>query len=261
MAVLYARADRDGWRGARGLARRRAGRGGGWEYHWSLLPLRSKEVLLALNSSCEPKATPALVEELADLPIKARTAAMDRLAALEEVEALCSSSPLTKDEAVRSVAASRSVSARTIWNWFRMVEGAHRRDWPAALAPRNARGAKPDVRQPLDERFWDAFYADFMRQAQPSFTACYRRTADVAAREGWDIPAERTFQRRCNEGVPKAAMVLAREGLDALKRLYPAQRRSKTHLHALEWVNGDGRTARRRDRRWSPAKTSSAASC
>ena len=43
---VTAMADRLGWRQNPKAARRRAGRGGGWEYHWHLLPDRARMHLL-----------------------------------------------------------------------------------------------------------------------------------------------------------------------------------------------------------------------
>ncbi|MDA0654725.1 MAG: Mu transposase C-terminal domain-containing protein, partial [Proteobacteria bacterium] len=42
---------------------------------------------------------------------------------------------------------------------------------------------------------------------------------------------------------PQAVAVLARQGREALKRLYPAQERDRTQFHALEAVNADGHKA------------------
>ena len=39
-------ADRLGWRCNPALARRRSGRGGGWEYSWQLFPSRAQRKLL-----------------------------------------------------------------------------------------------------------------------------------------------------------------------------------------------------------------------
>jgi len=48
-------ADRCGWRGHPEFARRRAGRGGGWEYHWKLFPLRAQKKLIAETNKVEPE--------------------------------------------------------------------------------------------------------------------------------------------------------------------------------------------------------------
>ena len=39
-------ADRQGWRFIEGCAKRKVGRGGGWKYHWSVLPLAARSKLL-----------------------------------------------------------------------------------------------------------------------------------------------------------------------------------------------------------------------
>ena len=43
---VNAHADRMGWRCNPALARRRSGRGGGWEYSWQLFPSRAQRKLL-----------------------------------------------------------------------------------------------------------------------------------------------------------------------------------------------------------------------
>ncbi|MEO0678833.1 MAG: transposase domain-containing protein [Pseudomonadota bacterium] len=241
---VNALAERAGWKRDGDRARKRDGRGGGWEFHYTLLPLAAQRRLQAAPKAPAPATAPKGVEvspwqRFEAATLGARGKATSRLEALADVDRLVEAG-LTKDEAVREVAADRSVSARSIWNWFKLVEGAPREDWLPLLLPGHVRGPRAAKRQEIDGDFWDAFRAHYMRQAQPSFATAFRQTAAVAAKEGWAIPPERTFQRRFFEATPKLAIVLAREGVDAVKRLYPAQRRVKSHLHALEWVNADG---------------------
>ncbi|VEJ45443.1 Bacteriophage Mu transposase [Bartonella vinsonii] len=48
------------------------------------------------------------------------------------------------------------------------------------------------------------------------------------------------MQRHFKAQVSKAVVVLAREGEEKAKKLYPAQRRDRSNLHALQAVNMDG---------------------
>jgi transposase InsO family protein len=61
----------------------------------------------------------------------------------------------------------------------------------------------------------------------------------MAKAQGWTLPSARTAQRRL-EALPSELVTLERQGEEALKRLYPAQRRSVGHLRALAVVNADG---------------------
>jgi hypothetical protein len=63
----------------------------------------------------------------------------------------------------------------------------------------------------------------------------------AAKKEGWvPIASERALRRRLDAEVPKAVQVLARMGKDKAKTLFPAQRRTRAHLQAMEAVNMDG---------------------
>jgi len=235
-------ADAQGWRDRAGLARRRKGKGGGWEYSRRAFPAAAQARIAA---QARAPAAPPPQDAEADwarwhaATDAARAKAQRRLDALAQVEMLVDGG-LTKQAAVRDTANAMGVAARSLWNWCAAVEFLPRADWAPALLERRDAGPKPAQRGAVDGDFWDAFRAAYMRQAQPSFADCFRKTAAVAAREGWSVPAERTFHRRFFEATDKLSLTLAREGLQAASRLYPAQRRSRAHLHALEWVNADG---------------------
>lgn len=238
-------AKRLDWRAAEGFARRRQGRGGGWEYHWKLLPVAAQKKLLA-DASME--AHPAGRAPVSDrdgawawfegLPEAVKQKAEDRLKALKDVEALVGAGH-RKSAAVGDVARLIGVSEASIWNWYRAVEGVRADDWLAYLAPRH-RGARRNVtRTECSEKFWDHVKSDYLRLEAPSFSSCYRRALVVAQREGWKVVPEATARRRLKQEVSPVTQVLARKGLEAMKRLYPAQTRDKTALHALEAVNAD----------------------
>lgn len=224
-----------------GRARMRKGRGGGWEYHWTALPLAAQRKLL---TSARPRPAPAAPKDRGELwvwyeglpeAVQARAAA--RLAALHEVMAL--EPRLGRDLAVREVARLRGLGARTLWSWFALIEAVRSDDWLPALAPRHRAAPRDSGRAEFDEAAFDWLKADYLRPAGPSFSSCYRRAVAVARDKGWQLAPERTMRRRLDERVSQLTQVLARKGAEALKRLYPPQVRDKTALVALEAVNAD----------------------
>ncbi|WP_333827743.1 transposase domain-containing protein [Pararhodobacter sp.] len=222
------------------LARRRSGRGGGWEYHWSALPLAARKALLAEAQMPAPAPVidrGALWAWFEGLPEAVQDRARARLRCVQSVEAL--EPHLSRDLAVREVAQTEGVGARTLWNWMGLIEGVRRDDRLPHLAPRHRAVQRKVVRADFDEEAFDWLKSDYLRLAGPSFSSCYRRAARVAREKVWTLAPERTMRRYLDARVSQPVQVLARKGLEALKRMYPPQVRDKTALHALEVVNGD----------------------
>lgn len=241
---VNALAERLNWRGRSTLARRREGRGGGWEYHWRLFPSRAQRALLARTAAPTPERPQtddmdrtAAWEWYESLPETTQEVARARLHVLLKVEALAPA--VTKFGAAHEIARAEGVGCRSIWNWFAMIEGVRRDDWLPYLAPRHRLAHRKPTKKPMDPEFFDVLKADYLRPAAPSFTSCYRRAIRVAAKNGWQTVDERTARRRLQTEVSKPTQILARKGIDALKRLYPSQARDKTDLHALQAVNAD----------------------
>lgn len=252
------RAADEGWQGRLDLARQPLARrqGGGWEYHVTVLPLEAQRDLVfrrdaarragAGEASAVPGAVPgegataaswAWFDRQADA-IKAT--ARHRLAVIEQVEALVRGGA-GKHLAVHEVVAAetragRQTSARSIWRWMEAAERRARADRLPALAPHFA-GRTVTVDCP--QQAWEMLKADYLRLDQPSFQACLRRLRRAAAERGWALPAARTLQRRI-EALPVAVVTLARQGAEALKRMYPAQERDRSVFCALEGINMDG---------------------
>lgn len=168
-------------------------------------------------------------------PASVRAEAEARLAALDAVEALVAAGT-PRREAVDRVAAERGIGRATLYRYVRAVAGLARADWLPALAPRRGGSRQPAE---LPAEAWSALIADYLRPARPAFTDCYRRLAVLAAEHGWPIPSERTLLRRV-QALPEAPRVLARDGVEALRRLYPAQQRDRGVFHALQAVCADG---------------------
>ncbi len=229
-----------GWRAASKFARRRAGKGGGWEYSWKLFPNRAQQALV--KQAVAPKAAAARARDEVwswydALPEAVKAKAVARLLAIQKVETL--EGAIGRFLAVAQVAQLDGVGARTIWSWFTMIEGIPAHDRLAYLAPRNRAAEKRPRAKECSPEFFELLKSDYLRLEAPPFTDCYRRTTRIAKERGLDILPERTMRRHLDASVSRVSQVLARQGVDAVKRLFPAQVRDKTCLHALQAVNAD----------------------
>ncbi|MEW6490519.1 MAG: transposase domain-containing protein [Thermodesulfobacteriota bacterium] len=127
----------------------------------------------------------------------------------------------------------------TLYRWGQMVAGVERADWLAYLAPQLGAGGR--ARAELDPAAWELFKADYLRLERPAVRECHERLVRAAAARGWAVPSPKTFERRVRE-MPLATRVLARQGVEALARMFPAQERDRSCFRALEAVNADGHT-------------------
>lgn len=233
--------NRLNWRAQPDFARRRKGRGGGWEYHWKLFPLEAQKRLLAEVSvkPTRPKMDRSLVWEWYDrLPQRDKDKAHRRLTIIQQVEAL-GDTHTGRDFAARQVGRMHGVTARTIWNWFAMIDGVRLDDRLPHLAPGYRMKKRGGPKRDCSPEFWDTLKSDYLRLEGPSFASCYRRAVRMGAANGWAILKKRTASRRLHAEVSKTTIILCRKGVDALKAMYPPQTRDKSHLHAMEWVNAD----------------------
>lgn len=244
-AGVLAIAERQSWADPRREGqqwRRRSGRGGGAEFHTSVLPCTAQmKLALQFNRAETAEAEKAASKQVElwarfeRLPEKTRAIARTRLAALEAVRSLTQNG-VARTVAMPMVARNSAVSLGSLYNWEKLTHGLHRSDWLPALAPLWSGG---DASAETSPEAWEFLKADYLRLERPTFTACYRRLQDVAKQTGWHVPSERTLVRRM-EALPKPLVVLARQGQEALKRMYPAQQRDRSHFHALQAVNADG---------------------
>lgn len=232
---------------ASGVWRKRKAKGGGREYRADVLPTAAQTRLAMRQRRAQPVATPSPDAAKAErdiagrhawfeaLPERRKAQARDRLALLLAVRDR-EQAGASRDLAMMDVAAEGGVSLRTLYNWAGLVAGLDRHDWLPALAPRFT-GRIAEVE--CDDAAWDALQALYLRPEKPNFSDCYRDLQKLAAANGWTIPSARTLERRLAD-LPVTKRVLMREGVQALKELYPAQRRVRTDLHALQAVNADG---------------------
>ena len=222
--------------------RPRKGRGGGVEFHYSALPAEA-QMKLVYDQDVAPERPvdeahgrrEALWSWFERLPSKKRDAARERLKAVQAYDALVAHGALSV-KAQRIAAGHCGVSFNTLGRWRDAVESHPRCDWLPALAPHHS--GRPGLAT-VSEPAWQAFLADYLRLEKPTLRACWERVNRQAPAQGWTWPSETTIARRI-DAMPTAAVVAAREGREALDRLYPAQRRDRSALHALEAVNLDG---------------------
>lgn len=240
--------------GGQALARPRKGKGGGQEYHFTVLPPAAVAALVArgLVLAEGTKPAPAVRDdgwaEFDTLPEAKKAVARARLAVLQDVEALRLAGQ-SKGAAVSQVLAIHrrrardgdkgaiTFSAATYYAWEKRVEALPRADWLPALAPRHqGRVASAEC----DPAAWEFLKGDFMRLSRPSFESCHERLLMAAADHGWTLPSAKTLKRRLETEIPAPVMVLAREGVEKLERMFPPLERDRNEFHALQAVNADG---------------------
>ena len=247
-AGVLIRASVDGWRNpeAQGIKwRPKQGKGGGIEYHYSILPSECQPRLLMIYGvRQEVSSTKVEKQQLGrseawaffeKLKQHQKDMAAKRLVAIQMVESMVAGGT-SRELAVAHAAIENKTSTSTIRNWIAIVRRVERCDWLPFLAPRHV-GRSESVECSPDA--WEFIKADYLRVEKPTFDACFRRLERTAAVQNWTIPSARTLQRRVDE-IPEALRVLSREGQDALKRIFPAQERDRGVFHALEAVNADG---------------------
>ncbi|GBQ27194.1 transposase [Acetobacter estunensis NRIC 0472] len=224
--------------------RKRSGRGGGYEFTPYSLPLEARAALLLRREQEQsPEAKSAAFERSREdlwrryegLPDNLKARAQRAFRILDAIETLVLAGT-RKNAAVCQVAQLERVGRRTIMGWYQAVRGFDRGDWLPALAPQYA-GRQPTSDCPPEA--WEMLKSDYLRVEQPRFSDCYRRLEREAEARGWSLPSEKTLKRRMDRLDPQL-IVLAREGVDALKALYPVQKRDRRCFHALEAVNADG---------------------
>ena len=231
-------AKKQGWRGQGNKARKRPGRGGGWEYHVSLLPDMARARLTIGIGAEEVKAqSSAAWIEYERLSTARKKACEERLKVVDAVADLVRSG-MKETSSVAYVSKQTGKSERSIRSWRKKVAHVDRADWLPALADNYKPTAQFDDVHP---EAWTALKSDYLRPEKPSFSSCARRVKQAAKDNGWgQIPSEQSLRRRFFAEIPQAVITMARKGKDAAKGLYPAQRRDRSGLHAMQAVNMDG---------------------
>ena len=229
-------------------SRARAGRGGGLEYSTASLPGVTRAALAIKNAAAPASPSPVTGEDITEAKRSALWAAYDRRRdsakqeARRRLEIILRAQDLRargmkKTDAVKQAAAEAGTSPSAVWEWLKKIKGVERQDWLAALAPDYTGGGR---QARCDVEAWDFFYTDYMRTEQPTAEGCYERLMETAAAEGWRAPSLGALLRRLRAEAGPEVITLERVGREALEKMYPAQERDKTALHALEAVNADG---------------------
>jgi transposase InsO family protein len=234
-----------GWADQTEKCRRRAGRGGGVEYHYSQLPHAAlSEVAFRFRA---PVEAPAQVKA-ADIPVcltayNKATAKQKRLAEAK-LNAIVDYETLVKDgnskiQAVAAVCAKYGIAQSTLYEWLSKTAGVSRHNRLAALV--RPRGGRPDPAY-IPRPAWERYLALYLTPSQSPHSACFRHVKAQAQQPEnlWKLPAAKTFVRRVERDVPEAVRVLCRKGVEAARELYPCQTRERSHFRALECVNADG---------------------
>ncbi|MGV6840009.1 MAG: transposase domain-containing protein [Planktomarina sp.] len=235
-------AKAEGWRDDRDHGRRRKGRGGGFEYHWRLFPKTARTFLLRGAKGVDD--APAVASDadrqayFEGLPQHAKDKARTRFDVLNLVEAHVRDGH-GKHEAITYVAKEQGLTARTIWNWYQLIEGRAVDQWLFYLAPRGKGASGRPASATCDPAFMAFLKGDYLRLEQPSFKSCYRRAVRVAQQKGWAHYTLSTAERRLKADVPRVTRVFAREGLAGLQRCFPPQIRDRSKMTSLEAVNAD----------------------
>lgn len=223
------------------LARPRQARGGGMEYHLSLLPPATRSALAAMGvaavadvSDEPPTAATQLWRWFEAAGERVQCVARQRLEVVQLVDALVAAG-MTRSAAVPAAAKDKGVGVSTLWGWLGLLDGVAAADRLAHLAPRR-QGGGVEAEVPADA--WQFLISDYLRPEQPTFSACYARM--LGAFPSQTFPAERTLRRKFDREIDARLVIAKRKGAEALRQTLPSQERSVLELHALEAVNIDG---------------------
>ncbi|MCW2248668.1 hypothetical protein M2352_004328 [Azospirillum fermentarium] len=235
--AIQLRALRENWR-----FRKRQGRGGGREYHISVLPTAAQIRLTLLDTARVKTAKPPPLPSDAlwrwfDGLSEEKKARARRCAGILDAVVVLQRSGVPKDEAVATVACRHGVGTSSVYHWFSRVAGRDRADWLPALAPRHA--GRTAIRA-CPQEAWDLFRADYLSPAAPAFSECYSRVQRAAAAHGWPLPSERAMLRRLLDCVHPAVAALCRTGMVKTSPGHPAQEHDPSGFHMLEAAYGHG---------------------
>lgn len=232
------------------LSRPRRARGGGTEYHLSLLPDAARARLM--QQAAEPAVAERTDRESAWMRYERLSASMKaeakrRLEIIQRVETLMRGG-LMKSRAVDEVVAQARREARaggeadtfsvsTLNGWFARIAGVQAADRLAYLAPSYT--GRVAV-QSVDPELMDLYKADYLRPSEPRHAESYSRILRIAEARGLSLPSAKTMQRRLEAEVPRPLQILARQGMAAADHSFPHRTRDRSSLAPMQIVNLDG---------------------
>lgn len=166
--------------------------------------------------------------------------ARQRVFILDEYQSMLNSG-MKQEDALRLVINRHSgVSKSTLWRWQQKTEGHARQYWEALLAP-DYQGRS---RYEIPDAAWDFFIQNYLHQGKPDASVIHRLTCQTAKEHGWgNLPSCKTFERRIKADIPENALILARQGVTALRQSLPHLKRDYTTLKLHELWESDGRKA------------------
>ena len=223
-------------------------KGKGWEYAFSALPPETQAAILANEHAAELKKKPARKKvpgsysregvwaHFDSKPDKHKQRGINRAKQCRAVAELVAEGMATR-AAIAAVAEAEGCERGTLRNVFYKVKNHPVGDWAAILTPGYVgRRSVADV----DADALAFFKSDYLRLEAPPATVSYDLMRRAAEEHGWVYPSLATMLRMLRQALSPSTIVLAREGRDGLLRMYPAQRRDRSVLEALEAVNADG---------------------
>jgi hypothetical protein len=243
-------AEREGWAimadldGVK-LARPRKGRGGGTEYHLSLL---SEAARAALSKARPAKAQRADLESTLlryeRLPQGLKDEAFRRLVIIQRVEEL-QRHGMTKTKAIEYAVGEvmrsgkdAAISCRSVHAWFQRILGVEPQNRIAYLAPDYAGRAPKIVCHP---DLWDAYKAGYLREEEPTHTRIYKEIASLAEANGWGaMPPPKYLERRIAVEIPENVRIHLRKGAKAARHTFAHADRSREGLYPHRVANLDG---------------------
>ncbi len=252
---INAHIRQENWRDHSSLARKRAGRGGGWEYHIDLLPeaartdLEARRAEVATREARELDLKRISQEGVADLTARQRMVMEARAALLTEAEARRMRHGWRERRALLSIiedheagrldddlrrAAERAcerkrLSLRTLQLWARQL----RDGGLVALAPRPKKRARA-----LEEIDW---LPDFLRYYQRPQKPSIPHALEMMVRDGLTPPSYDQV-RRVLKRLSIPAREQGRDGRLAIRKYLPYVARDTSALQPTTIYSADGTT-------------------
>lgn len=168
--------------------------------------------------------------------------AFDRVKAVHEYWDCRRAIGMTERDAAEQAAKKYGVTPGSVRNWVRDTNDYHPSDWVAVLINKCDGKSRPPAE--FTPEAWTAFKTDYLRRGKgkqpPTIASCYRRLEAAARVNGWVIPIQRTVINWIKNKMDPMVVMYRREGMEAVERCYPCQKRNKEMFEVLEAINGDG---------------------